>query len=70
MKVNKKSNRLGKTTDDIITSDEYKLDLFPLPLLSVDILDSKLSANIFSAEQFQHEKSHMIQIMSFDNSIW
>ena len=51
-------------------SNEYKLDLLPSPLFSVDFLDSQISANNVSAGRRRRENSHMIQITSLDNSIW
>ena len=42
---------LGKPEDDLITPNEYKLDLLPSPLFLVDILDSQISANKVSAVQ-------------------
>ena len=49
MEGNEKSNGLGKPADGLITPNEYTLDIFPFPLLSVGILDSKISANHVSA---------------------
>ena len=49
--------------------NEYTLDMLPLPLLSVDIFYSQISANNVSVGRCQHEKSHMIQITPLDNSI-
>ena len=66
----KKSNCLVKPANDLITTNEYTLDLIPSPLFSVYILDSQIPANKFSAGCHRHEKSHMIQNMSLDNSIW
>ena len=44
--------------------------MIALPLFAVYILDLQISANKFSAGQQQHEKPHMTQITSLDNSIW
>ena len=65
-----KRNSLGKPKNYPITSNEYILDLLPVPLFSVDILDSQALANIVSVGNNRHENSHMIHIMSIDNSIW
>ena len=48
IKVNKNINHLGKPASNMITTNEYTLYLLPLPLFSVDILDSKISANNFT----------------------
>ena len=66
----KKDNRLGKPKNDLITSNEYIFDLLPLPLFSVDILDSQISVTNFYAGRYCHENSHIIHIASLDNSIW
>ena len=57
MQVNKKSNFSEKHADNIITPNEYILDILPLPLFYVDILDSQISANNVSAGRCQHENS-------------
>ena len=67
---NKKSNRLVKPANDIITPNEYTLDMLPLTLFSVDILYSQISANNVFAGWCQHENFHMIQITSLNSSIW
>ena len=67
---NKKSNCLGKPENYIINPNEYTLYLIPLPLFSVDILESQISANNLPIGRYRHEKYHMIQITSLVNSIW
>ena len=56
----KKINNLGKPENNLIIPNKYTLDLLPLSLFYVDILDSQTSANIFSAGKHQREKYHMI----------
>ena len=66
----KKIAILGKPANDLITPNNYILDLIPSPLFYINILDSKISVNIFSAGQHLHEKFHMIHIKSLNKSIW
>ena len=47
MQVNKKSHGLVKTADDLITPNEYTLDIIPLPIFSVDIYDSEHQLPMF-----------------------
>ena len=69
MQVNKNSNHLGKSTDNLIKPNKYKLDMILLTIFSVGILDSKISANNVSTGQCQNENFHMIQITSTGNSM-
>ena len=64
-----KINHLGKPAGDIITPNEYTLDMIPSPLFYVDILDSQISDNNVSAVRSWHENSHIIQITSLCESI-
>ena len=54
MQGNKKRKVLGKTADDLITPNEYTLDLLPSSLFSVDILDKKILANNIPVGRYQH----------------
>ena len=60
---------LGKPADDLITRNEYTLDLLPLPIFYVAILDSQISANNVSTGWCQYENFHMTQIMSLGKYI-
>ena len=65
--VKKKKEKLE---DDIITPNEYTLDLITSPLFYVDILYLQISSNNVSAGRCQHKNYHMIQITSLGNSMW
>ena len=66
----KKINNLGNPEYYLVTTNEYKLDIIPSSLFSIDILDSQILSNNVSTGKSRHENYHMIHIMSIENSIW
>ena len=58
-----------RCTENLITHNEYTLDMLHFPIFSIDILDSQISDNNVSAVRSWHENSHIIQITSLCESI-